>query len=754
MTTRPDSRQIKKRSALNKLGVPADSSVETALDQLNIHADYPLRMSASDVADSRLNFSSSVINSADSTKTIAPPVNGEVAAQIASAYIDFQDQSLSNAGDFEIEWPLSNTVGYFRNAGFVLNNLGKIEVIFSDEEATEGALSNPGELFDQQGILLGYIVLECTNIAGYFKTAGSASDIIENTKIYRFGGRESFEERALNGQFVEHNPVIDPAIVTNAVVYWNELNARYEAALSGDPVASLVQGYYIYDRNVIVTDGLAPFNHSSDPFTTVYLSDAIAGEITFAPSQVIIGHTHANNKLHIDIAFNEDVTDEPGSLDGNQSIILKPQISYELVLEDTNNVKWKAIIDDEGNLSSEITTDDVSGEFKITKPDLSFGEIKVGTDGVFFVVSPPTNPSAPINDYYYISSPDETHWKFTINGFDQIVMNTFDNKFSVVADNGSTLFEVQQTDQYTAVQGASIYTLDNLPTTIPSFSTGTAKWAFLNLGFDIVVPIFWDGEKWERIGSGMIGDYKYSMLPEAQFTTLNGSGWVMAKGQDITGSRFAQLTGVTRLPEGRGMFLRGVVDIPNINFNPSDVDISTEVITIPNHPYSTGMKVAFTTTGTMPGGIASEIVNIGYGNAESPYYYVIKVDQNNIRIALTRQDALDNVAVNITSQGSGVHVIKQRNDPSARYDQFTNSISSNAGSYQEMDWKGFYQKNTGQNTSAYNHDDVYMGKQTDNYVGNLFTGYWSAGAAATGTKWDGSEIRPENISGYLYVKIN
>lgn len=754
MTTRPDSRQIKKRSALNKLGVPADGSVELALDQLNVHADYPLRMSASDVADSRLNFSSSIIDSADSTKTIAPPVNGELAAQISSAYIDFQNQSLSNAADFQIEWPLSNTVGYFRNAGFVLNNQGKIEVIFSDEEATEGALPNPGELFDQQGILLGYIILECTDIAGYFKTAGSLTSIIENTKIYRFGGRESFEERALQGQFVEHNPVIDPSITANAVVYWNELNARYEGALSGDPVASLVQGYYIYDKNVIVTDGLAPFNHSSDPFTTVYLSDAVPGEITFAPSQVIVGHTHANNKLHIDIAFNEDVTSEPGSLDGNQSVILAPQIVYELVLEDTNNVKWKAIVDDEGNLTSEITTDDVSGEFKITKPDSSFGEIRVDTDGVFYVESPPINPSAPINDYYYILSPDETHWKFSINTSNQIVMNTFDNKFSVVADNGKTLFEAQQTDQYKAVQGVSIYNTIDLPSN-PTFVTDTAKWAFLNLGFDIIVPIYWDGERWQRFNGGSIGDYKHSMLPEAQFQLVNGDGWVQAKGQDITGSKFAQFTGITRLPDGRGMFLRSTIDIPSITFDPTDVDTAIDTITIPNHPYTTGMKVSFNTTNTIPAGIVAEIVNNGgYGDSEAPYYYVIVVDQNNIRIALSRQNAINNVFVNITSQGSGVHTIKQKADPALRYDQFTNAISSNAGSYQGMDWKGFYQTNTGQNTTSYNHTNVYMGKSTEIYVGNLFIGYYSAPAAAMGTKWDGAEIRPENISGYLYIKIN
>jgi hypothetical protein len=745
MTTRPDSRQIKKRSALNKLGVPADGSVELALDQLNVHADYPLRMSASDVADSRLNFSSSVIDSADSTKTIAPPVNGELAAQISSAYIDFQDQSLSNVADFEIEWPSSNTVGYFRNAGFVLNNLGKIEVIFSDEEATEGALLNPGELFDQQGILLGYIVLECTDIAGYFKTAGSLTDIIENTKIYRFGGRESFEERALQGQFVEHNPTIDPSITTNAVVYWNELNARYEGALSGDPVASLVQGYYIYNRDVIITDGLAPFNHSSDPFTTVYLSDVVPGQVTFAPSQVIIGHTHANNKLHINIEFNEEVTSEPGSLDGNQSVQLKPQISFELVLEDTNNIKWKAVVDNDGNLSSEITTDEVSGEFKITKNDLSFAEIKVDTDGVFYVVSPPTNPSAPINDYYYILSPDETHWKFSINLSDQIVMDTFDNRFSVVADNGKTVFETQQTDQYKAVQGVSIYTTDDLPAN-PTFVTDTAKWAFLNLGFDIIVPIYWDGYRWQRFNGGSIGDYKHSMLPETQFQLVNGDGWVQAKGQDITGSKFAQFTGITRLPRALGAAIRSVVDIADKQFSPSDVDISTESIYIPDgHEYETGDKVIVLTTTTLPAPL------VGFPDTTiSIAYYVIKIDSYNIKLATTISNAYLDIAINITSQGAGIHTLQQSLDASPRINRENGGISNTSGTFQE------------DSIEYHTHADTAVRIYQDGIIDavSLYANVNDADYSQTRLSSNGNigkrsnETRMMNVSGYLYIKIN
>jgi microcystin-dependent protein len=75
------------------------------------------------------------------------------------------------------------------------------------------------------------------------------------------------------------------------------------------------------------------------------------------------------------------------------------------------------------------------------------------------------------------------------------------------------------------------------------------------------------------------------------------------------------------------------------------------------------------------------------------------------------------------------------------------------GSAQGQDWKSFTMTNTGQNTGAYSHNDVYMGKSTSAYVGNLFTGYWSAPAAACGSRWDTSEIRPRNVALLACIKF-
>jgi len=75
------------------------------------------------------------------------------------------------------------------------------------------------------------------------------------------------------------------------------------------------------------------------------------------------------------------------------------------------------------------------------------------------------------------------------------------------------------------------------------------------------------------------------------------------------------------------------------------------------------------------------------------------------------------------------------------------------GTAQAQDWKGFSQTNTGQNTFSYSHGPVDMGKDTVNFVGNLFVGGWSAPAAAMGTRWNAAdEVRPRNIALLYCIK--
>lgn len=54
-----------------------------------------------------------------------------------------------------------------------------------------------------------------------------------------------------------------------------------------------------------------------------------------------------------------------------------------------------------------------------------------------------------------------------------------------------------------------------------------------------------------------IGMIISSMLTEIQFQATNGVGWILADGRNVAGSQYATTTGLTTVPDLRGMVLRG-----------------------------------------------------------------------------------------------------------------------------------------------------------------------------------------------------
>ena len=54
-----------------------------------------------------------------------------------------------------------------------------------------------------------------------------------------------------------------------------------------------------------------------------------------------------------------------------------------------------------------------------------------------------------------------------------------------------------------------------------------------------------------------VGSVRQSFLTELQFQAANGTGWVLADGRNVTGSAYATLTGLTTVPDARGVALRG-----------------------------------------------------------------------------------------------------------------------------------------------------------------------------------------------------
>jgi hypothetical protein len=63
-----------------------------------------------------------------------------------------------------------------------------------------------------------------------------------------------------------------------------------------------------------------------------------------------------------------------------------------------------------------------------------------------------------------------------------------------------------------------------------------------------------------NVTDAMIGDVKESVLTEPQFKSLLSTAdqlkWVLADGRDVTGSRYATVTGSNKVPDLRGAFLR------------------------------------------------------------------------------------------------------------------------------------------------------------------------------------------------------
>ena len=87
------------------------------------------------------------------------------------------------------------------------------------------------------------------------------------------------------------------------------------------------------------------------------------------------------------------------------------------------------------------------------------------------------------------------------------------------------------------------------------------------------------------------------------------------------------------------------VDSPFDEFATTDVDVSTEKITI-DIDIPTGKKIRFTTTGTLPDPLVIDTT-----------YYAIRVDAVTIKVATTLINANAGTAIDLTDTGSGTHTV-------------------------------------------------------------------------------------------------
>jgi hypothetical protein len=82
------------------------------------------------------------------------------------------------------------------------------------------------------------------------------------------------------------------------------------------------------------------------------------------------------------------------------------------------------------------------------------------------------------------------------------------------------------------------------------------------------------------------------------------------------------------------------------DFATTDVNTTTETITIAGHGFSNCHRVVFSSTTTVPGGLTAGTV-----------YFAIRVDDDNIKVATTYANAYAGTARDLTSQGTGTHSI-------------------------------------------------------------------------------------------------
>lgn len=156
----------------------------------------PLRLEQSDPIDQILNIKSNIRQQTDGGSLVTPPAD-DVINTYANTTINYSSGAttggtvLVDDGAFALP---SCTAGQFRRQVFVYRSLtNDVNTTFSGTAGSVGALTNPGVLFATlDGINFGYINLECVSGGNAYKTAGSATDVIENnpgsgSTIFRIG---------------------------------------------------------------------------------------------------------------------------------------------------------------------------------------------------------------------------------------------------------------------------------------------------------------------------------------------------------------------------------------------------------------------------------------------------------------------------------------------------------------------------------------------------------------------------------------
>jgi len=184
------------QDALPVMGKGSRTPLDQVFASLDNSHDFPFRLRQSQpTADANLVIGANKIEFGDGTARSSAPADDTLQDYVETT-VNFQTGALSggtvtrDGSAFSIP---TTTVGYFRRVAFVYQSQqNQVDCTFSAEVAALGSLADPGDLFALlDGEKIGYIDIEAT-AATAFKSAGSASNIIENkvgsdSRIINFG---------------------------------------------------------------------------------------------------------------------------------------------------------------------------------------------------------------------------------------------------------------------------------------------------------------------------------------------------------------------------------------------------------------------------------------------------------------------------------------------------------------------------------------------------------------------------------------
>ena len=227
-----------------------------------------------------------------------------------------------------------------------------------------------------------------------------------------------------------------------------------------------------------------------------------------------------------------------------------------MVLESPDETRYKVNVSDAGILSTELSSADLTYKFKMTKPDISFAEIKVDNDGTLYVNTPVSDMTVLTDDSYYIKSANGTAWKFTISQENYIVMVSYDNSFSVQADNGIKHFSIKQinpTVAFTGIQQVEeTYFDDSLDvnnyTSILASTSGVSYMITRRIDSKHNQLMMNHGNSISKLAGYTVGDCVESALNLTLFKKYYDETWVLMNGQNVAGSDYETVTGNATVP--------------------------------------------------------------------------------------------------------------------------------------------------------------------------------------------------------------